>query len=116
MSQSGLTAEQSVSWPSEGISEVPFRVYTDQEQYHREQERLFQGPTWQYLCLEVELGKLGDFVSTTVGAEGLALGDGITIADGKDAFVDALVSTLGNPGAAAEQAERGRARVMERYE
>ena len=67
MSQSGLTAEQSVSWPSEGISEVPFRVYTDPEQYHREQERLFQGPTWQYLCLEVELGKPGDFVSTTVG-------------------------------------------------
>ncbi len=67
MSQSGLTAEQSVSWPSEGISEVPFRVYTDQEQYRREQERLFQGPTWQYLCLEVELGKPGDFVSTTVG-------------------------------------------------
>ena len=67
MSQSGLTAGQSVSWPSEGISEVPFRVYTDQDQYRREQERLFQGPTWQYLCLEVELGKLGDFVSTTVG-------------------------------------------------
>ena len=39
MSQSGLTAEHGVAWPSNGISEVPFRVYTDQAQYDREQER-----------------------------------------------------------------------------
>jgi anthranilate 1,2-dioxygenase large subunit len=67
MSQSGLTAGNGVSWPSNGISEVPFRVYTDQDQYDREQQRLFQGPTWNYLCLAVELAKPGDFVSTTIG-------------------------------------------------
>ena len=61
------TYERSVSWPSNGISEVPFRVYTDQDTYDREQERLFQGPTWQYLCLEQELAEPGDFVSTTLG-------------------------------------------------
>lgn len=55
-------------------------------------------------------------VSTSVGAEGLVLGDGITIADGAEAFVDALAATLDDPAAAAQQAERGRARVMERYE
>src|SRR5260221_5870427 len=60
MSQTGVTAEHGVSWPSNGISEVPFRVYTDQDQYHREQERLFKGPTWNYLCLTVELTKPGD--------------------------------------------------------
>jgi anthranilate 1,2-dioxygenase large subunit len=67
MSQSGLIADHGVSWPSNGISEVPFRVYTDRDQYAREQERLFQGPTWNYLCLSVELAKAGDFVSTTIG-------------------------------------------------
>jgi anthranilate 1,2-dioxygenase large subunit len=67
MSQSGLAVDHGVSWPSNGISEVPFRVYTDQAQYDREQERLFQGPTWNYLCLAVELAKPGDFVSTTIG-------------------------------------------------
>jgi anthranilate 1,2-dioxygenase large subunit len=67
MSQSALTADRGVSWPSNGISEVPFRVYTDRAQYDREQERLFQGPTWNYLCLAVELAKPGDFVSTTIG-------------------------------------------------
>jgi len=55
------------AWTSNSVSEVPFRVYTDQAQYDREQERLFQGPAWHYLCLEAELAKPGDFVSTTVG-------------------------------------------------
>ena len=56
-----------VAWPSNGISEVPFRTYTDQDTYVREQERIFKGDTWHYLCLEAELTAAGDFVSTTVG-------------------------------------------------
>ena len=67
MSQSALTAEPRVAWPSNGISEVPFRLYTDPAQYQREQERLFKGPTWNYLCLAVELAKPGDYVATTIG-------------------------------------------------
>ena len=67
MSQTVAAAESGVSWPSNGISEVPFKVYTDQAQYAREQERLFKGPTWNYLCLGIEVPEPGDFVSTTVG-------------------------------------------------
>jgi anthranilate 1,2-dioxygenase large subunit len=67
MSQSGLTAEHGIAWPSNGISEVPFRLYTDAAQYQREQERLFKGPAWNYLCLAVELAKPGDYVATTIG-------------------------------------------------
>ncbi len=67
MAHSEQPADDGIHWPSNGISEVPFRVYTDQVTYDREQECLFQGPTWQYLCLEVELADPGDFVSTTMG-------------------------------------------------
>jgi anthranilate 1,2-dioxygenase large subunit len=67
MSQTAQIAEPRVTWPSNGISEVPFRLYTDPAQYQREQERLFKGPTWNYLCLAVELAKPGDYVATTVG-------------------------------------------------
>src|SRR3954451_22955010 len=67
MSQSGLTTEPHVAWPSDGISEVPFRLYTDAAQYQREQERLFKGPTWNYLCLAVELAHPGDYIATTIG-------------------------------------------------
>jgi len=56
-----------VAWPSNGISEVPFRTYTDQASYDNEQERIFKGPTWHYLCLEVELAETGNFIATTVG-------------------------------------------------
>jgi anthranilate 1,2-dioxygenase large subunit len=67
MSDTGSTTEHRSSWPSNGVSEVPYRVYTDQAQYDREQERLFLGDTWGYLCLEVEVAKPGDYVATTVG-------------------------------------------------
>ena len=56
-----------VAWPSNGISEVPFRVYTDPEQYRIEQERIFKGPTWNYLCLAGEIPEPGDWVATTIG-------------------------------------------------
>ncbi len=55
-------------------------------------------------------------VSTTVGAEGLELGDGIVRADGAQAFADALAETMANPAAAKARAMTGHMRVMERYE
>jgi anthranilate 1,2-dioxygenase large subunit len=67
MSEAFQIPEARVAWPSNGISEVPFRVYTDPAQYQREQELIFRGPTWNYLCLAVELAKPGDYVATTVG-------------------------------------------------
>lgn len=55
-------------------------------------------------------------VSTRVGAEGLELGDGVTIADDAADFANALADTLADPEAAAAQAARGRERVMATYE
>jgi glycosyltransferase involved in cell wall biosynthesis len=55
-------------------------------------------------------------VSTTVGAEGLDLGDGLVIADGAEGFAAAVLEALEDPAGSAERAERGRARVLERYE
>ena len=66
---SGLNqlSDQPIAWPSNGLSEVPFRLYTDPAQYALEQQRIFQGPTWNYLCLTAELANAGDYVTTTVG-------------------------------------------------
>ncbi len=64
MSELGM---QSMTWPSNGLSEVPFRLYTDPAQYALEQQRIFQGPTWNYLCLAGEIANPGDYVATTVG-------------------------------------------------
>jgi salicylate 5-hydroxylase large subunit len=54
-------------WPGEGSSRVPYWVYTDQELYRREQERIFSGPHWSYVALAAEIPNPGDFKSTFVG-------------------------------------------------
>jgi phenylpropionate dioxygenase-like ring-hydroxylating dioxygenase large terminal subunit len=55
------------SWPAEGVTRVPYWVYQDEEIYREEQERIFRGPTWNYLCLEAELPEPKSFVTTFVG-------------------------------------------------
>ncbi len=54
-------------WPDEGVSRVPYRVYADPEIYAEEQRRIFRGPVWNFLCLEVEVPASGDFRTTFVG-------------------------------------------------
>ncbi|HEY1797004.1 MAG TPA: Rieske 2Fe-2S domain-containing protein [Stellaceae bacterium] len=67
MSVQDVDPSVSVAWPSNGISEVPFRLYTDPEQYRIEQERIFKGPSWSYVCLAAEIPNAGDWVATTIG-------------------------------------------------
>jgi phenylpropionate dioxygenase-like ring-hydroxylating dioxygenase large terminal subunit len=54
------------AWP-EGLTRVPFWVYQDRDLPEREQARLFQGPTWNYLCLEGDIPRPGDWRTTFVG-------------------------------------------------
>ena len=42
-------------WPTLDYSRVPYRLYHDAEIYKQEQERIFKGPTWNYLCLDAEI-------------------------------------------------------------
>ena len=42
-------------WPAEGLTRVPYWVYSDRDLYEEEQARIFRGPTWNFLCLEAEL-------------------------------------------------------------
>ena len=67
MSELGAETMRGISWPSNGLSEVPFRLYTDPEQYRLEQERIFKGPAWSFLCLATEIPNAGDYVATTIG-------------------------------------------------
>jgi len=96
MSLSGISAESpvesTIAWPSNGISEVPFRLYTDPAQYQREQERLFRGPTWNYLCLAVEVANPGDYVATTVGETA------VIVVRGADGAINAFVNRCAHRG------------------
>ena len=49
------------------ITRVPFRVYRDRALVRTEQERVFEGPVWNFLCLEDEIANPGDWRATVVG-------------------------------------------------
>ena len=56
-----------LTWPTAGVTRVPYGVYSDPETYAREQERIFRGATWNFLCPEFEVAAPGDFRTTFIG-------------------------------------------------
>jgi anthranilate 1,2-dioxygenase large subunit len=54
-------------WPA-GLTRVPYWVYRDPDVAHDEQTRLFEGPVWNFLCLETDIPNPGDYRTTFVGA------------------------------------------------
>ena len=62
------TAPTSTAWPEDSVARVPYWVYQDPENYTRELSRLFEGPTWNYVCLEADIPNKGDFRTNFVGA------------------------------------------------
>ena len=54
-------------WPEEGLTRVPYWVYQDEQVMRAEQVRVFEGPVWNFLCLESEVANAGDFRTTFVG-------------------------------------------------
>jgi anthranilate 1,2-dioxygenase large subunit/terephthalate 1,2-dioxygenase oxygenase component alpha subunit len=54
-------------WPTEGNARVPYWVYSDGAIYAQEQERIFRGPSWSFLCLEVELTKPNTWRTSSLG-------------------------------------------------
>ena len=83
----------SFTWPDDDISRVPYQVYTDGEIYALEQERIFQGPTWNFLCLEVEIPEPGDYKTTFVGEAS------IIVTRGLDGAVNGLLNRCAHKGA-----------------
>ena len=54
-------------WPNEGVTRVPYQLYTREDVYAEERERIFMGAVWNYLCLEAEIAAPGDWRATFVG-------------------------------------------------
>ena len=64
MSVNAVVSESCV-WP-EGLARVPYWAFQSADIYRAEQQRIFQSDCWNYLCLEAELAKPGDFRTTFV--------------------------------------------------
>jgi phenylpropionate dioxygenase-like ring-hydroxylating dioxygenase large terminal subunit len=56
-----------IQWPTKDASRVPFGIFTNPDIYDLEQKTLFRGPTWNFVAMEIEIPKPGDYKTTFVG-------------------------------------------------
>lgn len=55
------------AWDTGDTGRIPYWVYTDEQIYQRELDRIWYGPHWLYCGLEAEIPEVGDFKATTLG-------------------------------------------------
>lgn len=64
---SSRAAGRTIHFPQPDGSCVPYAVFSAQEVYDCEQERIYRGPHWSFVALACEIPNLNDFKSTFVG-------------------------------------------------
>ena len=87
-------------WP-DGNDRVPYWVYTDQGNYERELEKIFYGPVWNYVGLECEIPKPGDFKGTQIGDQSI-----IVVRD-DEGNINALVNRCAHRGVKLCEQDKG---------
>ncbi len=97
---------QPLRWPAEGNTRVPFRVYSDPEIHALEQERVFRGPLWHYLCLEIDVPNPGDYCLGEIGETP------IVVTRDAEGALHALVNRCAHKGALVCLKERGHAEAL----
>ena len=91
-----------IDWPEEGAARAPYRVFRDRDIYEAEQQRIFRGPIWNYLALEVEIPDSGCYVATFVGDTP------VVVVRDSDGGINAWVNRCAHRGALVCLAQRGR--------
>lgn len=66
-SSAGSSTAEIGPWPAGGLTRVPYWVFQREDVYAAEQQSIFQGPNWSFLCLEAEVPNPGDFRATSIG-------------------------------------------------
>lgn len=94
-------APVSYAWPHEGHTRVPDWVYTSEEIYNLEVEKIFRGRTWNYVALEVEIPNPGDFKRSYVGPIS------VIVARCKDGSISVVENRCAHRGAEFCRAHRG---------
>jgi phenylpropionate dioxygenase-like ring-hydroxylating dioxygenase large terminal subunit len=95
-----------LQWPEGGATRIPYRLYADPDIYALEQQRIFRGPVWNFLCLEIDIPNAGDYKTTTVGE--------IPVIVTRDEVggVHAMVNSCAHKGALVCLKEKGNAKLL----
>jgi len=89
------------AWPEAGVTRLPYRLYSDPEIYTLEHRRIFRGPVWHFLCLELDIPDAGDFRTSFVGEIP------VIVTRDADGHVHAMVNRCAHKGALVCLKERG---------
>lgn len=92
-----------VSFPRRDGSRVPYKVFSSQDVYDREQEKIYRGETWSFLGLEAEIKNPGDFKSTYIGDTP------VVMTRAEDGSLAAWVNRCAHRGATVCRLKRGNA-------
>jgi anthranilate 1,2-dioxygenase large subunit len=98
-----MSTALTVDWPRNDYSRVPFWLYHDEDVYALEMERIFRGPVWNYLALEAELPKPGDFRTVWIGETS------VVVSRGQDGKPHAFVNRCAHRGAQVVRRTHGNA-------
>lgn len=98
--------KEPLTWPEEGVSRVPYRVFYDEDIYAMEHEKIFRGPIWNYLCLDIEIPEPGDYKTSFIGEIP------VIVARDMDGEIHAMVNRCAHKGALVCLKERGNERML----
>ena len=100
------TLKEPFDWPQDGVTRVPYRVFSDPEIYALETERIFRGPVWHFLCLEIDIPKPGDYRTTSVGEIP------VIVTRDQEGAIHAMVNRCAHKGALVCHRERGNGEAL----
>lgn len=94
------------SWPSEGLTRIPYWIYSDRDLYAEEQARIFRGDAWTFLCLEAELPRPNTFRVSNLGDMP------VVVTRDRDGVIHAFENRCAHRGSLLCLKERGEAREI----
>jgi anthranilate 1,2-dioxygenase large subunit len=94
------------TWPSEGLTRIPYWIYSDRDLYAEEQARIFRGDAWTFLCLEAELPRPNTFRTSSLGDMP------VVVTRDKDGVIHAFENRCAHRGSLLCLKERGEAREI----
>ncbi|MDA0260858.1 MAG: Rieske 2Fe-2S domain-containing protein [Proteobacteria bacterium] len=68
-----MSIPEHITFPEENYSAVPYGIFNDPDIFEREQARIFRGPIWGHVGLDVEIPNPGDFKTSFLGATPIVL-------------------------------------------
>lgn len=98
-----MITPEHLKWPAGAdCTAVPYAVFQDQEVYDLEQEKIYNGKTWNFLAAEAEIPEKGDYKTTYIGDTP------VVVTRGPDGEIYAWVNRCAHRGAEICRARHGK--------